>query len=314
MKTNGMFYFHKNDRMVVCFLVAVAAVIIGVIYLIDDKGSTCTKDMNAASTAETGGGNGIYSSAKREDGTFGSGGNKAEPFPFDPNTADVATLQRLGLPAWMVRNICRYREAGGVFRQREDFARVYGLTKKQYETLAPYIRISDDYRPASDFYAPSPSSAAGHRIGSAEGKAYTARDTMLYPIKLRPGEHIDINTADTTQLKKIPGIGSVYARAVVRRREKIGGFYSKDQLAEIDGFPQEAMPYVKISAEKVRKLNLNRLTYAQLRQHPYLNYYQARDIVDYRRLRGPLKSLADLRLLKSFTPADMERLKPYVEF
>ena len=53
MKTNGMFYFHKNDRMVVCFLVAVVAVIIGVIYLIDDKGSTCTKDMNAASTAET---------------------------------------------------------------------------------------------------------------------------------------------------------------------------------------------------------------------------------------------------------------------
>ena len=201
-----------------------------------------------------------------------------------------------------------------MFRQREDFARVYGLTKKQYETLAPFIRISDDYRPASDFYAPSPSSAAGHRTGGAEGKAYTARDTMLYPIKLRPGEHIDINTADTTQLKKIPGIGSAYARAVVRRREKIGGFYSKDQLAEIDGFPQEAMPYVKVSAGKVRKLNLNRLTYAQLRQHPYLNYYQARDIVDYRRLRGPLKSLADLRLLKSFTPADMERLKPYVEF
>ena len=201
-----------------------------------------------------------------------------------------------------------------MFRQREDFARVYGLTKKQYETLAPYIRISDDYRPASDFYAPSPSSAASHRTGGAEGKAYMARDTMLYPIKLRPGEHIDINTADTTQLKKIPGIGSAYARAVVRRREKIGGFYSKDQLAEIDGFPQEAMPYVKVSAGKVRKLNLNRLTYAQLRQHPYLNYYQARDIVDYRRLRGPLKSLADLRLLKSFTPADMERLKPYVEF
>ena len=59
MKTNGMFYFHKNDRMVVCFLVAVAAVIIGVIYLIDDKGSICTKDMHAASTAEKGGRNGI---------------------------------------------------------------------------------------------------------------------------------------------------------------------------------------------------------------------------------------------------------------
>ena len=66
--------------------------------------------------------------------------------------------------------------------------------------------------------------------------------------------------------------------------------------------------------DKPAKIAVNRLTLNQLKRHPYINYYQAKAITDSRRLRGPLKSLADLRLLKDFTPEDMERLSHYVEF
>ena len=64
----------------------------------------------------------------------------------------------------------------------------------------------------------------------------------------------------------------------------------------------------------MRKINLNQLTLSQLKAHPYINFYQARDIVDYRRLKGPLRSLSDLRLLKDFPPEVIRRLEPYVEF
>lgn len=83
---------------------------------------------------------------------------------------------------------------------------------------------------------------------------------------------------------------------------------------EIEGFPEESLPYFKVSGHAVRKLNLNRLTLNQLKRHPYINFYQARHILDYRRLKGPLRSLDDLKLLKDFTPRDIERLRPYVEF
>ena len=83
---------------------------------------------------------------------------------------------------------------------------------------------------------------------------------------------------------------------------------------EIDGFPTAALKYFTVNRAHITKLNVNRLTLAQLRHHPYIGFYQARDIVDYRRLRGPLKSLDDLSLLKSFTPETIERLRPYVEF
>ena len=140
------------------------------------------------------------------------------------------------------------------------------------------------------------------------------KEALRYPVKLKAGEHVDVNRADTTQLKKIPGIGSYFARSVVRYRERLGGFYSADQLLEIEGFPTEALEYVSVSAAGVRKLNLNRLSVAELRRHPYVNFYQAKAIADYRRLKGDLHSLDDLSLLPEFPPHLLERLAPYVTF
>lgn len=307
MRIRELFYLNKSDRIAVVFLFALAAVAFAAVFVI---GNTEDEDIESAVSAVENNGRGGVS-------PFGENGydkaeRKTELFAFDPNTADSTAFLRLGLQPWMIRNIYKYRAAGGIFRCREDFARVYGITKKQYETLAPYIRIGDDYRPASEFYS---STYGDNTPASRESRqSATPRDTLLYPHKLKTGEHISLNTADTTQLKKIPGIGSSFARAIVRRRDKLGGFYSSSQLLEIDGFPQEAMAYVHVDVSAVRRLNINKLTYSQLRQHPYFNFYQARDIIDYRRLRGNIKSLADLRLMKSFTAADIERLKHYVEF
>ena len=52
----------------------------------------------------------------------------------------------------------------------------------------------------------------------------------------------------------------------------------------------------------------------ELRRHPYINYYQAKAIVDYRRLHGKLSSLDDLRLSPDFPPEAIRRLEPYVEY
>jgi len=225
---------------------------------------------------------------------------KVEEFAFDPNTADSTQLLRLGLKPWHVRNIYRYRAAGGVFRQKEDFARLYGLTAKDYRRLAPYIRISDDYQPASML------------VG--ERKRAEPRDSARFPVKIQADEHIVLNTADTAELKRVPGIGSYYAREIVRYGQWLGGYVSVDQLDEIDGFPAEAKKYFVIKAPEPRKLNVNQLSVAQLRRHPYINYYMAKTIVDYRRLHGPIRSLQDLRLSRDFPPSVIARLEPYVTY
>lgn len=220
---------------------------------------------------------------------------------FDPNTADSTLLLSLGLQPWQVRSIYRYRAKGGIYRQPSDFARLYGLTVKQYKELLPYIHISDEYKPAAEVYGRTDAVRSG-------------RDTLRYPVKLQPGQYVTLDDADTASLRKVPGIGRYYASRIVRYRNDLGGYVSVAQLSEIEGIPEAALPYFRVTGGAVRKLNLNRLTLNELKHHPYINFYQARRIIDYRRLKGPLHSIDDLRLLKDFSQRDIDRLRPYVEF
>ena len=124
-----------------------------------------------------------------------------------------------------------------------------------------------------------------------------------------------LNTADTTQLMKVPGIGSYYAKEIIRHGKWIGGYVSVDQLTEIDDFPLESLSYLTLgSTPEVSRLNINMLSVDQLKRHPYINFYMARAIVNYRRLHGTISDLDDLHLLPEFPPEVIERLRPYVTY
>ncbi len=234
-------------------------------------------------------------------------GRAVERFPFDPNTADSTQLLRLGLQPWQVKNIYKYRAKGGIYRQKEDFAKLYGLTVKQYRELEPYIQISSDYQPAATLVETRESR-------DSRNSSDTRDSSLRYPVKIKENEHVVLNTADTTQLRTVPGIGTYYAKEIVRHGQWLGGYVSVDQLDEIEGFPQESKKYFVIQGASPKKLNVNKLDLQQLRKHPYINYYQAKTILDYRRLHGKITSLDDLRLSKDFPPEAIRRLEPYVEF
>ena len=226
-----------------------------------------------------------------------------EVFPFDPNTADSTQLARLGLQHWQIRNIYRYRAKGGVYRKKEDFARLYGLTVKDYRRLEPYIRISSDYQPAATLVA---------------HKAHEAHEPHEphnpYPQKIDSTQHIVLNTADTTELKRVPGIGSYYAKEIVRYGRWLGGYVSVEQLDEIDQFPTSAKKYFVVTNPSPQRLNINSLSLQQLRRHPYINYFMAKTIVEHRRLHGRIKNLQELSGYRDFTPQIIRRLEPYIAY
>ena len=120
------------------------------------------------------------------------------------------------------------------------------------------------------------------------GKALTdiEHDSIVahYQPKLKAGEHIVLNTADTTQLKTVPGIGSYFAWKVVQYGQRLGGYVSVDQLDEIENFPLDAKDYLVVENAQPHKLNVNTLSLNDLKKHPYINFYMARAITDYRRL------------------------------
>lgn len=222
--------------------------------------------------------------------------------PFDPNTADATTLEGLGLARWQVKSILNFRAKGGEFRTPEDFARVYKLTAKQYRQLRPYIQISNDYLPASSL------------IQKTAGEKEQNEDTYQPYAKISKGEFITLNDADTTLLRRVPGIGPYFAKEILYYEKRLGGYVNIDQLSEIEHFPEEAKQYFQIDLSKVKKLNINKLSFSKLRAHPYINYYQAREIIEYRHKYGNIKSLDELKLSPYFAEDDMKRIKPYIEY
>lgn len=292
------YYYSRGDRRAILALVLLAIGISVAMLMFHRHGSTVSVPAADSTMADTI----AHRHARRQHAPQPIPDQPQQLFAFDPNTADSTALLKLGLSRWQVVNIYKYRNRGGIYRKPSDFARLYGLTVHQYKRLEPYIRISPDFTaPASSLFT--------EEATSSESRP-SARSN-----KLQAGEQVDLNSADTTLLQRVPGIGSYYSRLIVQYRQRLGGYVSLTQLDEIEGFPANAKPFLTISPSAVpQKLNVNKLTLAQLRRHPYINYYQARGIVDYRRLHGPLHSLHDLSSLPDFTPADIHRLTPYIEF
>ena len=255
---------------------------------------------------------------------YASEQNSEELFCFDPNTADSTALLKLGLRPWQVRNIYKYRAHGGIYRKPEDFARLYGLSAHQYKRLLPYIRIAKEYRMTAAEYVES--MGKGERISYYKNNQNISYDNRrqginsekttpsYYPRKISTGEHIILNTADTTQLQRVPGIGSYYSKVIMRYGERLGGYVSIDQLDEIEDFPQETKKYFIIDSPSPRRLNLNTMSLNELKRHPYINYYQAKAIIDYRRINGQIRSLQQLSTSPDFTEETIKRLLPYVTY
>ena len=66
---------------------------------------------------------------------------RVESFRFNPNTVSVEDLQRLGFSEKQAASIDNYRQKGGVFHRKEDFAKSYVVADSVYQRLAPYISI-----------------------------------------------------------------------------------------------------------------------------------------------------------------------------
>ncbi len=207
---------------------------------------------------------------------------------FDPNLIDSAALVHLGLKPFISGNILKYRKAGGRFKTKEEFGKVYGIQPEKFKELEPYIAIAE-IKPVLN----------------------------EKPIK-RTDIIVDLNSADTTLLMQVKGIGRGYAKGIVRFRQQTGGFVSLDQLSEIWGMKPENLerirPFCKVNVDLVQKIKVNSASAERFKSHPYFNFYQAKALYELRRKKGKIKDINELKELSEFSPESVLRLKPYLNF
>ena len=299
------FYYTKSERRAVYVLLVLIALLVVAIVVVPGPVEHSATEMLSAD------------SVKRENIVTQTDGWKKDSYAvkgkdipvslmsFDPNLADSIELVRLGLPSYVVRNVIKYRQKGGRFRTPESFSRIYGLTEEKFEELKPYIRISDSFVPK-----PTMRKSESPKTSWKSEK----KDTFQRQFKYPEGTLVAVNGADTTELKKIPGIGSGISKMIVAYRERLGGFYSLEQLAEVKFVTPELLEWFTLDEVEVRKLSINKASLEELRVHPYINYYQAKVMVEHRRKKGKITSLSQLSLYEEFTEKDLQRIFPYISF
>ena len=206
-------------------------------------------------------------------------------FKFDPNTCSDEEFKRLGFSDKQTDVIRRYIDRGAAFKNKDDFFRIRIITEKQKQILSPWILIPE---------------------------------TSLKPIPGKINEtdlSIEINSADSVALEKLPGIGKYLSKRIVRYRDLLGGFYSIDQLKEVYGLNESTISQIekdiRIDRSGVKKIDLNFGDVSDLARHPYIKRPLAVKIVKFRAKYGSISDLSVLKDSMIFTEEEYVRLKPY---
>ncbi|MDR1348357.1 MAG: helix-hairpin-helix domain-containing protein [Prevotellaceae bacterium] len=300
-----LFSFTRNERIAVAVLFAILMIVFLYPYIapkpdINDDGFEDFKLLvdefeNGKAESET-----AEQAAKAKDSQQQKQKKQTETFDFDPNTADENTFVRLGFSQKQAAVIINYRNKGGKFKTADDFKKMYVVDDKNFERLQPYIKI----KLQAD--------------KSTENKEKPDYSTHNNTTAARTYIFVEINSADTAELKKLHGIGSYYAHLIVDYRNKLGGFANINQLKEIRRMDDERIQMfanqVKIDTLLINKFNINTLTVKELSQHPYINSYTAHGIAQYRDFAGKIENLQQLVKEKILTTEQAEKLKYYVEF
>ena len=228
-------------------------------------------------------------------------------FYFDPNRVTDKEWEKLGLNERQIRNIRNYQASGGQFKRKEDLQKLYTISATQYQILEPYIRFAANAPPAKQVAPeaqPAPATQQTQQMTTTP-----RRETRL---------QIELNTADSSQLTKLTGIGPVLASRTIRYRNRIGGFVDVAQLGEVYGINQELVEQLasQLSADSllIRKISVNKATFRELVNHPYLNEQQVRGILNYRNLQNRINHLDELVRNNILKREEAEKIKPYLIF
>lgn len=151
---------------------------------------------------------------------------------------------------------------------------------------------------------------------SYEHKKEEKKEIKKYPKqeKFNAGIIIDVNTADTSILKKIPGVGSVISRNIVNYRNRLGGFYNTAQLLEVQYVDSTLLKWFEVKSDVFRKIRINKAGLDELRSHPYMDFYKAKAIIDFRRKRGSIDGMSQISMFEEFSEEDIDKLSHYFSF
>ncbi len=228
-------------------------------------------------------------------------------FNFDPNGLPPEKWKLLGLSDKQIRVIKNYEKAGGKFYNKKDLKKIYSISGEMYARLEPYITIRKESRKWQNNKQGEPDFQM--HPGIPDDSATINEKARENPIIL------ELNTSTSDELQTLYGIGPAFADRIIKYRDLLGGFHTKEQLLEVYGF--DSIRYMQIESavvadsNMIRKLRINQGEFRDLLRHPYISYDLTREIFSYRS-KGRIKRLESIRQLKTINDSLFQKLMPYL--
>ena len=207
-------------------------------------------------------------------------------FFFNPNTLNDKGWFALGFPERRLKTLRNFQKSGGVFKVKKDLKNCFAISNEFYNRVEAYVSIPEMKR---------------------------VEKLVVKPAK----QLVELNQADSLELVSVKGIGPFYAKQILKYRKELGGFVNYKQFAEICGLEnleiQKFKQKTSVDTLCISKININTVELNELRLHPYLNYKQAKMIVNYRKQHGSFKQVKDIRKIKPITLELFRKIAPYLQ-
>ncbi len=204
-----------------------------------------------------------------------------KPSPFRIDTVSVAYLRAIGaFTKRQAEAFIRWRDRSG-FYDMEEVRACYVVDDSVATALEPYILFPE--RVASPWEQP-----------------------------------IELNRADSATLRSVVGIGEKTVVQILSYRERLGGFYRVEQLAEVKGVTEQnfekILQQIYCDSNEIQKIDINFAIPMRLREHPYLPPKTLRRLLKHRQLKGGWTSTQEMIDENILSQEEAARLRPYLVF
>jgi len=216
---------------------------------------------------------------------------KITSFPFNPNNLPASEWLKMGFSEHQIKAIKNYELKGGRFFVKEDVKKMYSISDEEYQIIEPFILLPSEK----------------DRITKYTKEKIETPETF---------EIVELNSADTSKLKTIPGIGSFFAGIIINYRNKLGGYVDKIQLLEIERIDtarfESISQYIDVNPYIIRKININEANFNQLSNHPYITFNMAISLVNYRNRHGNYASVEEIKKSELINDSIFNKISPYL--
>jgi DNA uptake protein ComE-like DNA-binding protein len=208
---------------------------------------------------------------------------------FDPNLYTLENWKSLGLSEKQASVVLKFTKRK--IYSNEDLKKIFVISDELY------LLIKD-----STFYP----IRENKQFISLEENAVKSHKTVI----------LELNSASEEDLINLKGIGTFFAKQIIKKRIELRGFISKEQLLEVWKMDQEKydllIGQIEVNPELINKIHLNSITIDELKVHPYIRWNIANSIIKMRNQKNGFKSIDEIKESVLIDEELFKKLKPYL--